>query len=245
MLQLFTVPVPTVLYWAEVAPGGGASFSGPRPDIAVIDANGVSVPPTSFDNEDLLAQQFLGYYFRPAWVAAYDFPQRPTLEPGHFYWLRVRTFHNYDLHGRVRQAQETWDFNFGIGPAFRRANAGIPWTPIENASLSFRLIGHPTGPGWVGVPPSNPATALRLRVAPNPSQGVAFVRWAGAEGTVRLSVLDARGRRIGGGQLTGGEGQWRLPATTDDGSPLPAGVYFVRAVDGRGSAVTERVVIQR
>jgi hypothetical protein len=243
-LQLFTVPVPTAVYWAEVAPGGSSAPPTDRPDVTIIDANGSTVPPATFDNTSLLAQQFLSGYYRLAWIAAYDFNQRPILEPGHKYWLRVRSFHNYSLHGRARTQPENWDFTFGIGPLYKRRNASSAWEPVNDVSLSFRLIGAPTGPGWVGVPGSSPATAMRLHVAPNPSRGLAHVSWTGGQGAVRLSLLDARGRRVGGTSAQG-DGQWTLPAGTADGRPLAAGVYFLRAVDTRGVAVSERVVIQR
>ena len=99
--------------------------------------------------------------------------------------------------------------------------------------------------GVLDVPTTPPARGdLQLRVAPNPSRGSSFVTWSGATGPLRFDVLDERGRRVAEGRgEASAEGRWLWRGTHDDGRPLPAGVYFVRARDDAGHAATERVVL--
>jgi len=97
----------------------------------------------------------------------------------------------------------------------------------------------------VGVTRSTPGSGtLRLRVAPNPSRGAALVSWSGATGSMRVDVLDAQGRRVAGvSGIAGPEGRWLWRGVHDDGRPLPGGVYFVRATDGGGRVVVDRVAL--
>jgi hypothetical protein len=70
------------------------------------------------------------------------------------------------------------------------------------------------------------------------------VAWTGANGPVRFVVLDARGRRVAGGDGGGvREGEWTWNGRGMNGSPLPAGVYFVSARDATGHSASERVVL--
>jgi hypothetical protein len=63
---------------------------------------------------------------------------------------------------------------------------------------------------------------------------------------MHVEVLDAQGRRVAGAAgITGAEGRWLWSGARDDGRPLPAGVYFVRASDGRGRVAADRVVLIR
>jgi hypothetical protein len=63
---------------------------------------------------------------------------------------------------------------------------------------------------------------------------------------MNVEVLDAQGRRVGGvAGVSGSEGRWLWSGARDDGRPMPAGVYFVRASDGMGRVVTDRVVLIR
>jgi len=136
---------------------------------------------------------------------------------------------------------------------------GEPLTsrPQTRGRLRERGLGE-IGPGDQPPPGApriaDPATAgvtrepgpLSLRVAPNPSAGAAFVSWSGAAGPLHVDVLDAQGRRVGGmSGVTGSEGRWLWSGARDDGRPMPAGVYFVRAGDGLGRVVTHRVVLIR
>ena len=112
--------------------------------------------------------------------------------------------------------------------------------------LDFKIIGLPLDVTGAPSPPPVARTGLRLRIAPNPALGSAMIAWSGARGVLRFEVLDARGRRIARGDAdAGGAGQWLFRGARDDGHPLPAGVYFVRAVDAAGQAAVERVVLVR
>jgi hypothetical protein len=82
-----------------------------------------------------------------------------------------------------------------------------------------------------------------LRVSPNPSRGSALLSWSGSPGPVRLDVHDAQGRRVGG--VTSARGEWLWGGARDDGGPLPAGMYFVRATDVAGRVASARVVLIR
>jgi hypothetical protein len=94
-------------------------------------------------------------------------------------------------------------------------------------------------------PPGVTGRGLRLAAGPNPATSAALVRWSGAAGSARIEVLDARGRRVATHEGAGDSGSWLWRGVDDGGEPLPAGVYFVRALDREGTAGTTRVVLVR
>jgi len=71
------------------------------------------------------------------------------------------------------------------------------------------------------------------------------VRWSGAQGSVRIEVLDPRGRRVSSYDAAGAEGTWMWRGGRDDGQPFAPGVYFVRAIDASGARGVARVVLLR
>ena len=90
------------------------------------------------------------------------------------------------------------------------------------------------------------AGPLRLKTTPNPSQGAVLVSWSGARGPLRIDVLDTQGRRVAGdADLVSAQGQWTWRASHEDGRPLPAGMYFVRASEPTGRFAAQRVVLIR
>lgn len=95
------------------------------------------------------------------------------------------------------------------------------------------------GPSAVGAPRAE-VPPPPLRVVPNPVRAPGAVRVVLREGGPRVTtyaVLDVRGRRVR--QLPAGlhgEAFWDLH--DGDGSPVPPGVYFLRAADDFGGTVT-------
>jgi len=241
-LQRFRVPAPVVLSRLEIAPGGTPPPQRGPKFAAILDAQGDLQPPASYTDADFLAKAFLPGYYQVAWMTAFDFGP-VTLQPNHDYWLLVRTSHAFALHGRTRTGNESDDFNDGIGPFFRRNEDTQAWAYVPDVSLSFKLIGDAETPlkAITGVGPT-PASALRLRVTPNPANGNPTVSWSGAQGVVHLSLVDATGRRVSGTEVSTAEGRWQLGSSR---GALPAGVYFARATDARGGTADQRVVVLR
>jgi hypothetical protein len=284
LIQRFRVPVHARLHWVEVAfdtrPAPGYPTGQPillavtEPGIAILDAAGQKEPPVELP-WPLVQAPFTGFTGSPGWVSHMGFDNQIVLEPGHDYWLLARVAQRFSLFTRVMTGAEGPDFTENIGPFFKRTTDSAPWQAIRGRSLSFRMIGEPTGtralprgrqrgqplgdrqPGTTD-PPARPEPStttasgaqreparLTLGVAPNPSKGASFVSWSGASGSLRLEVLDAQGRRVAGIERAGAEGRWLWSGAREDGSPLPAGVYFMRGTDGAGRVAADRVVLIR
>lgn len=102
----------------------------------------------------------------------------------------------------------------------------------------------------VGVEPETVPAALRLTSAPNPARGSATLELAiPATGVARatLTVHDVNGRRIAtlwDGHAPAGVHRFAWRHTDAAGTPLPAGVYLVRAAIG-GSVLVHRAVVLR
>ncbi len=97
--------------------------------------------------------------------------------------------------------------------------------------------------------PQEPATTLTLAgAAPNPAVGSSRIGFSLARtGQVRLSILDVNGRRVrtlvDRTLEAGTHGEpWDLRA--DDGSPVGAGVYWVR-LEAEGRSLTRRMIALR
>ena len=274
LIQRFRVPVRSRLHWVEVAFGVPPRPTYIDPLIAILASDGSPDPPLSV-SPSLVEAGFAHFVGSPFWGSHYDFDRLIVLEPGRDYWLVVRTDYQYVLYSRTLTGDEGPDFTAAIGPSYRRVTSDSGWLLEAGKALSFRMIGEPltargfprgrlddrrrgedppgrrepAGPAVAGADAAVeplPAGPLRLGVAPNPSQGVALVTWSGARGPLRVEVLDAQGRRVSGAaDVAGPDGQWRWGGTREDGSPLPAGLYFVRATDAAGHAAAHRVVLIR
>ena len=246
LIQRLRVPVQVRLRWVELAFGPDPrNHMGDPGWIGIMDAMDGSAPPTTlppfiaiagFANCDLVTG---------AWYTHYDFDHMPMLEPGHDYWLWVRVRNRYRLYSRTLTGSEGPAFTSNIDGYFGRTTDTGAWTQIAGQAMCFRMIGDPLGVLDVPAPPLK-LSGLHLGVSPNPTHGGAFVIWSGASGAVRFDVLDARGRRVGGGtSVEGAEGRWLWRGAHDDGRRLPAGVYFVRASDAAGHVAIERAVLVR
>jgi hypothetical protein len=253
LLQRFRVPERVELRWIELAVAAGDTFANypypPAGEVAILDAEGASSPPTQMP-APLIQSTFEMYYFfytangyspGPRWASHYPLDETVVLEPGRDYWLHFRHAESYRMLCGTRPAAESNAFRWGIGDFHTRAQSTDPWSQVTGQALAFRIIGQPVEPAGVQAPPPR---GFRLAVAPNPVRDVAQVTWSGAVGPVKLEVLDARGRRVGRGE-GGAAGAWAMALTGRDGRPLPAGVYFVHARDSAGELSVERLVIVR
>lgn len=115
-----------------------------------------------------------------------------------------------------------------------------------------------TGEQWFTVCPSAPvgvepevAVTVRHRlvaVGPNPSAGVAFVRFDLPEpGRVALEIFNAAGRRVrllATGDYPSGPHQAWWTGQDDGGRALPGGLYFVR-LSGGGDTEVRKLVLRR
>jgi hypothetical protein len=271
LIQRFRVPVRSRLNWIEVAFGVAPRPVYFDPVMAILDAEGQSEPPANLP-PSLIEAPFAQFVFEPFWGSHFDFDRLIVLEPNHDYWLLVRVEHRFVLFSRMLTGQESSDFTANIGPSFRRTRPDTAWTPERGRALCFKLIGVPleghlqprgrlggrprgeatpdgrrAAPSVASLPDATPTPAgLRVRVQPNPARGAAFVSWSGAAGAMRIDVLDAQGRRVAGNASpSGANGQWMWSGARDDGRPLPAGLYFIKGLDGAGRIATDRLVLIR
>jgi len=92
-----------------------------------------------------------------------------------------------------------------------------------------------------------PARLALAPPAPNPSAGnVGLAFSLPAEGAVRLEVMDAMGRRVGGfsGVLAAGPHSWTWDGRDVHGTPAGPGIYLVRLGTAQGTR-TRRLVLLR
>jgi hypothetical protein len=246
VVQRFRVAQRTQLYWVELAFGSvtPANPGGYQPGtIAILDAQGQSQPPNNI-GAALCSATLSHAWYVTSWDSHVDFDNSIELQPNHDYWLWVTTIWNYGLYVRNHAATESVPFNAGVGELWYLTGANPPWTADPAHSLDFKIVGLPLGV-TSAPPPTRSLGTLRLRAGPNPAHGASMLAWSGARGALRFEVLDARGRRMASAGVDGAAGQWLFRGARDDGQPLPAGVYFVRATDGAGQAAVERVVLVR
>ncbi|HEX9951670.1 MAG TPA: T9SS type A sorting domain-containing protein [Rubricoccaceae bacterium] len=83
------------------------------------------------------------------------------------------------------------------------------------------------------------ASALSVRVGPNPARGTATVHVGGVSGETTLRLVDVRGRVVREMGVAAG-----ASATVLDLAGLAPGVYGVR-VEGGGGVATVRLVVVR
>jgi len=113
--------------------------------------------------------------------------------------------------------------------------------------VGFTAIGN----SWVtAVDPAAPVTGTRLHPArPNPFTGTSSMQFDLAEpGTVAIAVFDLVGRRVATlaeGSFGSGPHTVQWNGRDSGGETVAAGIYFVRLIDGAGSAQTDRVIVVR
>jgi len=212
--------------------------------IAIVDAAGaLDPPPTSFPPA-MAEADFVHYVTSPTWDSHYDFGRTLVLEPNHDYWMWVYTGFTYNLYAKHKTGGESIAFAQDIGGLYTRTGPFQAWISGPGYALDFRIIGTPLA-ATVSVPPPAVARGLRLAAEPNPARAATTLRWSGARERARLEILDTRGRRVASYDGAGGEGAWRWNGVADSGQPLPAGIYFVRAMDRDGTAGIARLVLVR
>lgn len=239
--QGFRVPQRTFAKWIELALAPGPVRGDPGLlHLTLVDALGGANPSSGVPLASSSGYFYsFSYGFTPSWVPLAPFAETVTLEPGHDYWLVVRTDHDYTTLARVLTGTESTDFLYSIGPLLRRDAPWESWQPIADRRASFRLIGGTDVVLAVGDPPS---PSLRLTAAPKPARGDVTLGWSGATGPVRLEVLDVRGRRVARRDGDGASGQWSWRASAGGGR---VGTYFARITDAAGRVAVERVVMVR
>jgi hypothetical protein len=245
LAQKFRVPVAAALQTVEIAVAPADFVYGDYGQILVLDAEGQSEPPVDLSGQLFSAQFVAPLNSRAAWIVPFGGSSTPALVPNHDYWLIVDTGLRFMVYMKTLTGTESPYFTTGIGPMFSRSASAHPFNPIPGYALDFRIIGTPTGTVSVGTP-APLRRALALSVAPNPARGNVNVTWSSAVAGVRFEVLDERGRRVSlGDWQTAAEGRWTWSALNNRGQPVPAGVYFLRAVDGLGVRAMQRVVVLR
>lgn len=243
VIQRFRVPSQCEVNHVELAFGLNTNTSPQVGHVAIVDAAGLPDPPPTYLPAPLAGADFAYYLTDATWATHYDFGKTITLYPNHDYFLWVYTAYTYSLYTKHRTGGESIPFYENILGLYSRTGPFQAWNPYTGYALDFRIIGRPVNN--VSVPPVAVARGLRLVVEPNPSPGAATLRWSGAREGARLEVIDLRGRRVAQFDGAGADGGWRWGGAGDRGESLPAGIYFVRATDREGSAVTARLVLVR
>lgn len=243
-IQRFRVPVSTSVSWVELAFAQARASRWGR--IRIVEAGAWTVPPPALDSGVLDAGISVWTDWTGGkWDSHLDLASSPTLHAGRDYWLVVAPAGVYTLGAKSLTGSESPYFTMSIGTLYRRAAWGAPAVPVPGKAMGFRIIGTPT----TSVDVASPAPArssFALTVAPNPGRGATTIAWSGARGDVRLEVLDPRGRRVAAMRSGSGEsGRWSWSTIAEDGNPLPAGIYFVRARDAAGRSATARVTVVR
>lgn len=131
--------------------------------------------------------------------------------PGPIYHLR---FHAGAVTGRT---------GLSFGPGLKFANAGLLVNPVVSTGAIVG-IGVPVldAPGEIGS-----GGALRLSVAPNPSQGesrIAFSQPLAMAGVIRLH--DAQGRLVRESSVPAGATSWAWDGVAASGAPAAPGLYL-------------------
>jgi subtilisin family serine protease len=117
--------------------------------------------------------------------------------------------------------------------------------PIGPKVNAFTAVN--SAPVVVAVDAPEPAPLrARIAAAPNPVERATEIRFAlPSEGAVRLILFDAAGRRVRSlveGARPAGRHAVAWDGRRDDGTPLPAGVYFAR-LESPGTLLTTKVIL--
>jgi len=89
---------------------------------------------------------------------------------------------------------------------------------------------------------AGPAASLSLRIYPNPAADWAeFALLGGSRAGTRFRIFDVEGRQVAEASA---EGSWRWNLRDDEGAPVAAGLYLVRA-EQAGAVAARRVIVRR
>lgn len=119
--------------------------------------------------------------------------------------------------------------------AAKTAQMLFDWLSTDDHSKKWFL---PEAPTAVGDAPARPQA---LRVTPNPTNSLSFLRLPGGYDRVEISVFDASGRRLDTYSAAASDGRVAIPLDR-----YSSGVYFVRAqTPSRAVIGTARVTVVR
>jgi 1,4-alpha-glucan branching enzyme len=135
--------------------------------------------------------------------------------------------------------------NAGVRPAEAVPLDGYAQSvTIELPAMALVVLGPA---GAVDAPPAT-APALALSVSPSPTRGATLVKLAlPAAGPVRVTLLDAQGRRVAvlaDGERAAGEHRLAWDGRREGGPAAAPGLYFVRA-EAAGRVETRRLALVR
>jgi hypothetical protein len=155
-----------------------------------------------------------------------------------------------EITGADGYCSQTLEAHFGLGDAAQAETIVVRWpsggtqtlTAVPADQVLEIVESLPVdAPGLGAAPPG-----LRLDARPNPFRGTTAVSWSlGAPGTVRLSVLDATGRRVRElvrGPVGAGAHRAVWDGADDRGRSVSGGVYFLRLDAPEGVAGVRKIV---
>jgi len=130
-------------------------------------------------------------------------------------------------------------------------DAGIfinPSHPTRPRQVSFGEVAVVVGTDPTGAPRPEATPGLRLDVVPNPLRGTGRVLFdTPRPGPVELETIDVAGRVVrhrAWAELPSGRHEAAWSDRTDDGRPLPPGVYFVRLTHSAGSRAVKIALVR-
>ena len=141
----------------------------------------------------------------------------------------------------VREGEFVGDFDLGLSS---HAGANAYYDHVEGPGYGYGAAGFDVTIQLTIAATGAPAVFGRdfvLRASPSPFRGEARLVAPPTDRPCTISVFDAGGRLVRRWSHVAGGGEVRWDGSTARGESVPAGVYFVRAEDGREGSTTKLV----